>query len=216
MLSEPHRRFDGRWTVSYCSYPSGFQRFLALKSDQVPEGTPLLAQNSFLNTLQVQAPPQTTAFAICRSDRRDIDMVIQRNALHQFEKEKQINRMESHIQSRRFDRSFAIHALKILVLEAARYQRTFYDAQTGKPTQALLTAQAPERQSCQIHSFMMLIDTDLHALLEDVDILLDPTQTVDRSENTLQQLVGLSLFTPSTFPLHAGEKLLRPKSSKAQ
>ncbi len=85
-------------------------------------------------------------------------MVLQHRAWREREQEKKILRMETHIQTRRFERTFATHALKILVLEAARYQRTFFEPKPESLPQTYRCTQAPDQQqqTSKILSFMML------------------------------------------------------------
>ncbi len=202
------------WRVAHCSKPSGSQGgpidTTGEKRDAQPP--PLSALNEVSTTASdemcfegLAGPPPTLGTEIlppnCRSD---IDMALQHRSWREREQEKKLLRMETHIQTRRFDRSFATHALKILVLEAARYQRSLYDSNTGIPTDALLAARRirPLRKTPKT-TYMMWRNAELKALLDDVSLLLNTTQPVDRSENVLLQLVGLSLFASSAFPLRA-------------
>lgn len=201
-LSSSNPRKKTCWSVCLCHSPTGQQRaaegglVVALPPRQAP---PLSA---FDDLIDVPAPlPLSAPTARRENDRQDMDMTYQRRTMHQREQERKLSRLDQHVQGRPFDRSFAIHALKILVLESSRYQRTFYHPSTGFPTRALVAARSHRLFRKQPKTYMMLTNREARTLLDDIDLLLNPAQPVDRSENVLQQLVGLSLFTPSAFPL---------------
>jgi hypothetical protein len=189
----------GSWSVCRCNSPVGQQR---VAGGLVMAPPPQILTSAFADLIDLPPLVAVATFGPPRqNDRQDIDMALQRRLMCQREQETKLSRMEQHIQSRQFDRSFAIHALKHLVVESARYQRTFYHPNTGFPTRALVAARSHRPFRKQPKTYMMLSNRETRTLLDDVDLLLDPAQPVDRSENVLHQLVGLSLFTPSAFPL---------------
>ncbi len=134
--------------------------------------------------------------------RSDLQLTEQIGNVRTEQAQRRLDELAEYAQARTFDRPFAKHALKFLVVESARYQRSFYCKRSGAPKSSLLSAKVlhPQRRS-QPSPFMMLDRKPLETLLNDIDLLLDPRQPSDRSQNVLQQLAGLALFQSSAFPL---------------
>lgn len=191
-----------KWTVNRCHKSTGEQKASdaeVLRHSHHRSGEVMVG---------LEVTDLTLSYCDCRpNDRTDVDMPVQRIRLRQLEQDQKFFRIMEHENNCRFDRSFAARALKLLVVEAARYQRTYFEPGNGNPTTALKVAHTlrpqgkPKRQS-----YMLLTAAQLLSLLDDIGWMLSPSQPVDRSENVLQQLQGLSLFTPSNFPLDAGQQ----------
>lgn len=186
------------WKVSVCNRPVSFS----------PEGGASSSSGAVTKQGSTSATNQRRHL-VRPTPRSDLVLTEQVGNVRSEQAQRRMDELADYAQARTFDRPFAKHALKFLVVESARYQRSFYCKRSGAPKSSLLAAKVvhPQRRS-QPAPFMMVEQKPLETLLNDIDLLLDPRQPSDRSQNVLQQLAGLALFQSSAYPLK-----LTPKSS---
>jgi hypothetical protein len=161
------------------------------------------------------------------SDRRDIDLGRQRELRRIAGEERRMENLSAMFSERGLRREFAVHALRLLVLEAARFQRRFY-TKNYQPSSALLKSlpMSPckvgvtkgsadkEREEAllillqqrrppptQPTAYLLLKSQTVTALLENLALVLHPDRPIDRSQEMLLCIADMFLFVPSRYPL---------------